>query len=106
MAPLDLPSSPRPEPTAGAAGRGLDDPAARALAAALRATDPMRAAFDAQVRRFVRAERARERELDAILDTLTGILRVHVEPALPPSRRTALRSAVLWFAVSEYHRAD
>jgi hypothetical protein len=58
------------------------------------------------VRRFVRAERRRERDLDAVLATLTAILRTQVEPALLPSRREALRSAALWFAVSEYHRAD
>ena len=106
MAQLDRPSPSYREPAPGTAGRVLDEPAARELAAVLRTTEPTRAAFDAAVRRFVRAERGRERDLDAILAALTGILRTQVEPALLPSRRDALRNAVLWFAVSEYHRAD
>lgn len=99
------------DPTAGAAARGarvaaVDGPEVRELAAALRTADPMRAPFDAAVRRFVRAERERGLGLDTILATLTGVLRVHVEPGLAASHREALRDAVAWFAVSEFHRAD
>ena len=76
------------------------------LAAALRTSDPMRGAFDVAVRRFVRTQRDAGFDLDAILATLRAVLRAHVEPALPATHRHALRDAVTWFAVSEYHRAD
>ena len=84
----------------------LVGPEARVLAAALRTSDPMRAPFDAAVRRFVRVERERGLDLDAILATLAAVLRAHVEPGLAASHREALRDAVAWFAVSEFHRAD
>jgi hypothetical protein len=87
-------------------GVALDDPESRELAAALRTADPMRATFDAAVRRFVRAERERGLDLDTILATLAGVLRRQVEPGLTPLHREALRDAVAWFAVSEFHRAD
>jgi hypothetical protein len=84
----------------------VDGPEVRELAAALRTADPMRAPFDAAVRRFVRVERERGLDLDTILATLAAVLRVHVEPGLATSHREALRDAVAWFAVSEFHRAD
>ena len=111
MSPPDPTPDLTSEPTAGAAARGarvaaVDGPEVRELAVALRTADPMRAPFDAAVRRFVRVERGRGLDLDTILATLAGVLRVHVEPALAPRDREALRDAVAWFAVSEFHRAD
>lgn len=100
---LSLPDSPR---AAGAVGRLLEGGEARELVAALRTADPMRAAFDAAVRRFVRAERALGRDLETILAALASVLRTHVEPSLDAPHRRALRDAVTWFAVSEYYRAD
>jgi hypothetical protein len=88
----------------------VDSPAVpqrqRELVASLRSCDPLRGAFDVVVRRYVRDERARGRHLDEVLADLRQVLRAHVEPAQPAARRVALRTAVLWFAVSEYHRAD
>lgn len=99
---------PRPEP--GARRRPLGDLPPDAgtseLAAALRASDPMRGAFDVAVRRFVRLQREAGFDLDAILLTLAAVLRAHVEPTLAAGHARALRDAVTWFAVSEYHRAD
>jgi hypothetical protein len=82
------------------------DAGTRELATALRASDPMRGAFDVAVRRFVRLQRDAGFDLDAILLTLASVLRAHVEPTLPTGHARALRDAVTWFAVSEYHRAD
>lgn len=108
--PRSSPTQPRLVPTAGASEAAVRaavaSPHARALVAALRDGDPMRASFDGAVRRFVRAEREDGRDLDAILATVAAILRTHVEPSLPPERRSALQHATAWFTVSEYHRAD
>ena len=90
----------------GIGSASLASPSARALAAALRDGDPMRATFDVAVRRFVRAERAAGRDLEAILAAVATLLREHVEPGLPLARREALQRATAWFTVSEYHRAD
>ena len=79
---------------------------ARALAAALRSGDPMRASFVTAVRRYVRAERDDGSDLETILASVAAILRLHVEPTLEPERRDALQHATAWFTVSEYHRAD
>ena len=97
---LDPGRPPRPP------GEPPSDSGTRELATALRASDPMRGSFDVAVRRFVRLQRDAGFDLDAILLTLAAVLRVHVEPALPAGHARALRDAVTWFAVSEYHRAD
>lgn len=89
------------DPVAAATPRRVAD-----LARSLAVRDPMHTGLDVAVRRFVRAERADGRELDAILATLASVLRRDVEPRVGPERRAALQHAVAWFAVSEYHRAD
>lgn len=78
----------------------------RALLAGIRDCDPLRATFDVAVRRFVRMERDEGRDIDDILLELQQVLRDHVEPQIPATQRAALRQGVLWFAVSEFHRAD
>ena len=88
------------------ARRRLALPQTRALVAALETCDPLRYAFDVAVRHFVRAERDSGQTLDAVLDVLRLVLREQVNAKLLPERRDALREAVVWFAVSEYHRAD
>ena len=91
---------------AGTGGSMPESAEARELAAALRASDPMRAAFDVAVRRVVRTERRLGHDLESILATLRSVLRTHVEPSLAAAHGTALRHAVAWFAVSEFHRGD
>lgn len=103
------PTNPSHSATPPLAPQGADllgTPQARELATRLRAADPLRYPFDAAVRRFVRTERAAGRSLETILDELKSILRSAVDPGLPPAQRPALRTAVTWFAVSEFHRAD
>ena len=87
-------------------GRDLPDPHARELVAALREADRQNVPYDRSVRRWVRRERASGAELDAVLAKLQRTLSDHVEPAQRESRRGTLRTGVLWFAVSEWHRAD
>lgn len=101
--PLDPLLSPSLAPSRG---RDLSDPDARELVAALREADRQNTPFDRAVRRWVRRQRASGADLDAVLAKLQRTLADHVEPLQRANRRGRLRTGVLWFAVSEWHRAD
>lgn len=72
----------------------------------LRDYGPQNTTFAAAVRRFVRSRRGAGRELEAVVGELRALLRDQVAPLLAPEYRTRMTTAVLWFAVSEFHRAD
>ena len=89
-----------------AAPRDPVDVVERDLVEALRSGDPNGHQFDGAVRRFVRARRDEACTVDEITSALRTVLQRHVEPRLSRPHARALRDAVLWFAVSEYYRAD
>jgi len=85
---------------------GAHDQYTRELVRQLRDYVPQNTAFAAAVRRFVQARRAAGRELESVVGELRSVLRDQVVPLLAPEYRTRMTTAVLWFAVSEFHRAD
>lgn len=82
------------------------DPPATELVRQLRGFAPQSTNFDLAVRRFVRTRRGAGQELEAVVGELRVLLRDQVAPLLPPEHRARATTAVLWFAVSEFHRAD
>lgn len=72
----------------------------------LREYGPQNTAFDVAVRRFVRARRSAGRELESVVGELRTLLRDQVVPLVAPEYRSRIATGVLWFAVSEFHRAD
>ena len=93
-------------PDATPSGATLASAEARALAAALGTSDPLRAGFADAVRGFVRAERRHGHELEGILAALGRLVQVHAAPGLGAGRHRELRDTARWFAVSEFHRGD
>ncbi|MHB1224228.1 MAG: hypothetical protein ACYC2G_09340 [Gemmatimonadaceae bacterium] len=85
---------------------GAHDQCTGELVRQLRGYVPQSTAFAIAVRRFVRARRAAGRELESVVGELRTVLRDQVAPLLAPEHRTRMTTAVLWFAVSEFHRAD
>lgn len=67
---------------------------------------PQSTAFATAVRRYVQARREAGRELESVVGELRAVLREQVVPQLAPEYRARMTTAVLWFAVSEFHRAD
>lgn len=84
----------------------VTDPVATELVRQLRGFAPQSSNFDRAVRRFVRTRRADGQELEAVVGELRLLLRDQVAPLLAPEQRARAMTAVLWFAVSEFHRAD